>query len=724
MAVDSKFSNDFGKPEAGSFGNDASPIVKNDSMPSTKETSTISEDQEHLTSALGSHLRTLWGVAFNAKSQHIEPRLARCKRAIRMEYETSKLAAIKKLFGADFDPPYRPIILGKYRDTIAWTEDYLCREDVDIWDITPTPLPDLPGNMMQQVQESSQKEAFAMLAQLSFRQGNPLPVEMIPLYAKKLIPRLKDKAMREIKEQAREAVSRMKTRMKDQLAEGGFEKAKKEAISDLAMYPNAFIQGPCVNMVKVQKRVLNEITGKWESIVDIKAAETFRRVSPWMVFNQPDAKSIEDGYVFILDNSTPTDMSDMLDLPDEYGVDKEAVRKVIRAYRSGGLKEWTNSETTKAQLEDRDTVIDQDGFIDKLEYQGSASGKMLKEWAGSDEAAIKIFEQELDDEKEYQIIAWLVGSHVIKAILNPDPLGKKNLYTASIIDDPDNFWSPSSLPEMLLKSVQNPANAAAIALVYNTGISSGSMMEYNKDRFPDGVAPSFHPGAKWPSTGAQMQSEKIVNFYDAPFHGDKMIMLDRHYMDLADLYSGIPRHTNDGPKQTATAESIKATQASQGLKSVLVKWDIGIMDPLINKLYQHDLQYEDDIDLIGDCTIIAKGAQSVIVKEQLALRRTEYADKVFSNQYRMQILGPKGLRELEKANAQPLDMDLDKLFGEDDIAQEMAEIMPQKPGMQPVAAGAMPGMQPVQTQPSSAVPQPNGAGDAEGGQDFALAGKA
>ena len=667
----------------------------------------LSEEQKAVASSFVSFVRDRWQIAQNAKASTIEPRLTKCKRTIKMEYDPRKLTAIRAVYGADFEPPYRPIVLGKYRDFIAWVEDFLCREDVDIWDIHATPLPDLPGNMNEQIQQESLQQAFAIVAQMAFQQGQPMPVEAVQGYAQKLMPKLKDQAESHIKQIAKQAVERMKTKMDDQFAEGGFDKAKKEAISDFGMYPNCFIQGPIIRKTIVQKNKLNETSGKWEPTIEDDIIETWRRISPWAVYNQPNSNNVDNGYVFILDNCTPQDLSDLIDVP---GYDTEAIREVIKLYRSGGLKEWTNVEAIRAHLEDRDSLVISDtDKIDKLEYHGSASGRMLIDWARGEDKAVKVFGQDLDEDKEYQVTAWVIGTHAIKIMINEDPMGKKNIFSCSLIEDPDNFWSPASLPEILINSVQNPANAAAVALVYNTGVSAGDMIEYNKDRFPDGVKPAFSPTATFASTGSQMQSGKIINTYSVPFHGDKMVMLDEHYMALADLYSGIPRHTQDGPKETATAVSIKSTQMSQGLKSALVKWDTSLMEPLVSKLYYYNLQYEQDIDLIGDCKIIGKGAQSVIAKEQLALRRTEYTDKVFSNQFRMQMFAPNGLKELEKANAQSLDLDMDKLFGPDNLMEDMGQMQ------QPQGQMAQPG----QEQPQ----QVNGAGDVQSGADFAVAGK-
>ena len=336
-----------------------------------------------------------------------------------------------------------------------------------------------------------------------------------------------------------------------------------------------------------------------------------------------------------------------------------------------------------------------------MEYQGSASGKLLKEWGLS--------EKEIPDEhKEYEIVAWLIGTHIIKAMLNENPTGGKNLFKASYEDDPDSFWGGLALPEMLW-DIQTAACSIARAIVLNVAFASGPQIEYDKDRFPDGVAPKFYPLKLWASTGSVMAAGKAVNFYVPPYVADRLQNTFDFYRSLADEYSGIPRYMQgevDSASKTASGLSMLITNSSRGLKGILTNIDSGVIGPVVEAQYLLNLEYEDDSELMGDCKAVGKGAASIIAKEQLALRRKEFLAET-NNPTDLQIIGLKGRRELLKAGAQSLDIDIDKVFDEDAVAENMA------------MGGAAPGMNPspVPTENPNMV---NAAGDRTGGADFAL----
>ncbi len=670
---------------------------------------------EQVLQGLGAHIKERWQIAQNAKATRIEPRLIRCKRSVRQEFEPRKLAVIQELYGKDFDPPYPPIIATKRRDLVAWLRDFLLKPDVDIFDIEPTPLPDLPGNMNEEIKIKSEQEAFKMIFDQAFQNNQIMDKETVMNEAVKMLPAIKDHAMTEILKKAKDAVERMHQKIEDQFKEGDFNDALKAIISDIGMYPNAFVEGCIQQKVPVQKMVLNEVTGKWVPNVEEEIISKFERFSPFDAYPQPDARGIEDGYFFRKISLTPQALSDLIGVA---GYSEDKVREVLKLYRNGGLKEWTNVEAARAHLEDRDTVASYaSDKIDCLKWWGTASGKMLNEWAGSKEEAKKLYDSELDNEKEYQVIAWMIGPHIIKAMLNPDPLGRKNVFTAAFDEDPDNFWSPTSLPETLW-DIQTSTNAIARAIVLNVGFAGGGpQIEYDKDRFPDGVSPSFYPLKQWASTGSQMATGKPINFWQPQLLSEPLKSIYEFYRSLADEYSGIPRYMQGekkGASPTASGFSMQISQQARGLKSILMNLDYGIIEPCVKAQYSFNLDYEQDIDMVGDCRIVAKGSSSVIAKEQLAVRRREILGEVVGSPVLTQIVGMHGIKELFKASVQPIDIDLDRIFKEEDFISEMSKNAPPVPTL---------GV-PLPVVNTGTPPRPMGlspAGDKAGGADFSLA---
>lgn len=644
--------------------------------------------------SLAGDLRVKWEQAKRAKMD-VEQRMIRCKRARKAEYDPQKLAAIKALYGQEFDPPYPPVIGTKCRDMEAWMKDFLCKPGTEIWDLQATPLPDLPDSIETHINDVAEQSIIQVLLDRAIQSGQQLSVEAIQMEIDKSMPLVKEKVKKSIQRQAKDSISKMKEKIKDQFAEGGFNKAIKEIIYDIATYPAAFIKGPVQKKSIVRKREMNE-AGKWETKIEEQVIDTYERRSPWNIYPMPGAKSIDDGGIFDLISITPKALSMLIDVP---GYDSDAIREVKKLYRTGGLKEWTAIDAERAHLEDRDSELPgESDYIDCLEYQGSASGKLLKEWGLS--------EKEIPDEdKEYEVVAWLIGTHVIKAMLNSNATGKKNIFKASYEDDPDSFWGGQALPEILW-DIQVAACAIARSIVLNVSFSAGPIIEYDRDRFPDGVPTSFYPFMKMASTGSVMATGKAINYYMTSYVADRLQGTFEFYRSLADEYSGIPRYMQgerDSASQTASGLSMLISNSTRGLKGILTNIDSGIIAPLVEAQYLTNLEYEDNIELIGDCKAVGKGAASIIAKEQLAIRRKEFLAET-NNPVDNQIIGVKGRKELLKAGAEALDMDIEKIFDEEEM----------------LSAGDM-GIPQGGTNPS---PMPamaiNAAGDRASGQDFAL----
>jgi hypothetical protein len=112
-----------------------------------------------------------------------------------------------------------------------------------------------------------------------------------------------------------------------------------------------------------------------------------------------------------------------------------------------------------------------------------------------------------------------------------------------------------------------------------------------------------------------------------------------------------------------------------------------------------------DPDLIGDDTIVAKGAASMVAKEQQAVRRTEYMNMVAQNGIYTQIVGTEGLRFMLREAGKPLFADIDKIIPE--------KPMPIQQPMPPQMAGETPGQNAPMPNAATLLPGGMPAGGAE-----------
>jgi hypothetical protein len=103
------------------------------------------------------------------------------------------------------------------------------------------------------------------------------------------------------------------------------------------------------------------------------------------------------------------------------------------------------------------------------------------------------------------------------------------------------------------------------------------------------------------------------------------------------------------------------SNAGKGIKQVISNIDQNIIVPCVERLYQDNLRYSQDPDLIGDVRAVARGASSLVVKEAEAIRRNEFLQLVLNSPVAQQIVGMDGAAELLREQARNLAGNVDRI---------------------------------------------------------------
>ncbi len=106
------------------------------------------------------------------------------------------------------------------------------------------------------------------------------------------------------------------------------------------------------------------------------------------------------------------------------------------------------------------------------------------------------------------------------------------------------------------------------------------------------------------------------------------------------------------------------SNAGKGIKQVITNIDQNVIIPAIERLYQDNLRYSEDPDLIGDVNIVAKGATSLVVKEAEAIRKNEFLQLILNSPVAQQIVGLPGTAELLRDSARNLSGNVDRIVPE------------------------------------------------------------
>lgn len=652
---------------AGALGQQPYLAMKSVSqMESEVEERNQKTQSEPLISSLASHVRKRWADARDSR-RSVDDRLVDSLQRRHGEYDAEKLAEIRQFGGSEM---FLGITSVKCRAASAWLRETLLGTGLDRpWTLEHTPMPDLPPEVYQEMQQELQKELMKLYQQ-AMQTGQEVTQEQIVELAKTY----KSKARNELEEESRTRVSRMEDKIEDQLVEGGWVKALGDFIDDLVTYPTAILKGPVPRM-RTQM--------KWDAqaggLIPVKDIQLeWERVDPFMVYPSPWASDVDDGYFIERHRMTREDLQVLIGVD---GYNDDAIKSILMDFDSPGTTDWLWGGTDDEVAEDNDdTHLSNPDLVDAIQLWDNVQGSLLLEWGLS--------ESEVEDPfKTYPCEIWLIGNTVIRAVLNYDPMGRKPYYATSYEKLPGTFWGNSVVD--LVRDPQDMANAAARSLANNMAISSGPQVVVNESRMPPGEdITNMHPWKIWQTQYNDFTDpSQPINFFQPNSNAGELLTILNQFSSLADEYSGIPKYMSGehvpGASRTSSGLAMLINNAAKGLKHVVSNVDADVINPMLHRIYQHNLRYSADPDMVGDVKIIARGAMSLVSREAAAVRRNEFLQIVLGSDLAQQIVGIPGAAELLRENARLLDVNPDEIVpSREELEAKMGQSQQKQQAMQ------------------------------------------
>jgi hypothetical protein len=260
------------------------------------------------------------------------------------------------------------------------------------------------------------------------------------------------------------------------------------------------------------------------------------------------------------------------------------------------------------------------------------------------------------------------------------------------------------------------------------GIASGPQVEVTVDRLPDGEdLTDIYPWKIWQvTTDRTGGGQPAVRFFQPNMNADVLMGVFTQFAKQADEVTGIPNYVYgssavSGAGRTASGLSMLMDNASKGIKQAVANID-KIVSGIVQRLYLHNMMFDEDPYIKGDFKVVAKGAIGLIHKEALQMRRNEFL-MATANPIDSQIVGAEGRAYLLRELARGLQMDTEKIVPDQQsmdsqklqaAAMQLAQQMVQEmQAQQPAPQAALPSGEPAGGQMANTMaPQPM----ADGGQ--------
>lgn len=601
---------------------------------------------------LAAYVEECWQIATDAKSD-IETKLIEARQRRKGIYGADKLAAIRAVGGNE---TYIKLTQLKCVAAESWINEVLFPGNDRPWGLDPTPAPDLSPQLREGIVLGVMRE-FVRAAQAGVQLGDQDVFAMANL-ARGEVEADEDRM-------ARQASGRMEVVIADQLKAAYFDKELRKFIQDLSTYPAAIIKGPVVRRAK--KGAWGQTPqGKWRFRLATGYELCFERVSPFDFFPAPEISDVQEGFII---ERVHIKRSQLRALRDADGYSADEIDAVLEEYgQPPALSDVQEDADVPKDADEDSTSTTEDvnrETVDGLELHGAIQGSLLQDWGVP---GIK------DPLKEYEATVLKIDQHVVRAVLNPDVLGRRPYYVTSFEKDPDSIWG-TSLPEKM-SHIQDVCNATVRNLVDNLAFASGPMVAvHDISRVPPGTnLTGIQPWKVWVFEDRYASGQNPMTFFQPNINAAELLAVYNRFEIAADDHTGVPRFTHGservgGAGRTASGLAMLFTAAARGIRNVIANVDFDIIEPVVQWMYDWNMRHHPDESLKGDAQAVPRGALALVVKEQTQLRREQFLAQT-ANPVDMQIVGLDGRAKLLRETVKSLDMPADEIIPSD---REMAE---------------------------------------------------
>jgi hypothetical protein len=571
---------------------------------------------------LVNHVRTFFETAKTAKLT-IEQDLLQILRQLKGEYDPGLKMALAK---AGLPDDFIRLTYHKARDAESWLLNQLNPFGDRTWDVTPSTTIEIPPEIEDALRTQVRQQVLQQAIQQAKVTGQPVDAGAIIQQSGQLEEEVKKKVKDQAKALAEERSTNMEKTILQQLHDGGWQKAFKACINDLSRFKSCIIKGPFFT---------KEIVPSWKDgkpSTEKQIVYRFARVSPFDWYPSADSIEVDDGDCIELERPTRGGLQKLIGVP---GYRDDAIRAALAQYATG-YQETNSVDAERFTLEkDSYNGLSESPKLEMLNYWGEVPGKTLLDYGMKPE---EIPDPDLD----YPVNIKVVGTFCVKASLNPDPFGKKPYGVTSFVKSNDSQWG--ECPAELMRDLQGICNLAVRSLIQNVGLSSGPLTEMDKDRLAPGESPDIWPHKVILTTNRQMKEGPAVRYYNAPMLAKELLMIyDRFKREADDLVvpSYGPGSQMGKAGNTVQGMSMFMNAANRNIELAIDNVDSDLIIPMIERMFNYNMQYNPDETIKGDLKIKARGSSHQTIKETRVQKLLSILP-LTNNEVDMQIIGAKG----------------------------------------------------------------------------------
>lgn len=629
---------------------------------------------------LASYILSVFRVNRESRRQSgVDSHLIYALKAQAGEYNDEQKA---KLIAAGMDPKvFTPVTSTKIRAAKAMLNDIFSSAGDRPWTISPTPDPDLPDEILSDVEKKVALQivdTFDTLQKMNINRLNAPQVGMLYEMIVKKVSDVYDEVSNEKDKIAHIRASRMEKKIHDTMIEGGWIRAFAEYVNNICVFGTGLIVGP---IIKTEDR--NDFTKTELGTTTVKRVykkvPTFEAINPLDCYPAPDARYVDEGPLCIRVKYTSNVLWKYVQkasVPEGYdetvadGWFPGTVIKLLARYPDGGIKiDFDEMDIERRLAEQKTSSTLNDCVNEGIRCFSSVRGSFLLE-----EGITKTPEgKKINRSDYYNIDAIVIGGFVVYCRILDERMGRP-VSKGVFYERPGSWWGESIADK--LYSCQNVMNNAVKNLLQNMAAASGPMFwmqDLNRIIDRDRSGFKIKPFKVWTFQNSMMgNSGAPMGVMQVPSNINDLLSVFEKMRQQSDEDSGIPAYTygqtggQSGALRTAGGLQIFTEAASRGMKMVISTTDRLVTRDQVYKTFLYIMLYDTDMDIKGDIEVIPHGVMGRIMKAQQDQQRLQLFNMVINNQYLLQMVGPKGIAVLFRPSIRDVAINPDDVIPGDD----------------------------------------------------------
>lgn len=567
------------------------------------------------------------------------------------------------MFGGKGGDVWFPLTERMCRTMTAFLRNIMVRDDDNPnWEITPTPIPEVPEFLIDQASRLIFQNVQEQLAL-----GVQIDEEALLLE----VQRIGDNLLEEIRDASRESARRMTEEIRDCLEEANWRDVFDAFIDDLVTYPYAVIKGPYISSTRE-----GEYDGDELKIIT-KKQPNIRNVHPEDFWYSSDSTDTQNGsYVVERSSMSRRQLEEARHIPGWIGKNIDVVLAEFACKDRDWLR-WCDEGMRRNREVEHTVFWTHNDTIDVLEYHGSLPGKLLVKLGAEHFAG-----RQIDETLYYECEVFIIDDMIVRAVENIDPEHKRPYHKASLFSQTGMF-SGKGIP-LAVENVQRVINAAYRSLVRNMGFASAPITEMDWALWAKDISKpptNIEPGMNLDKNSLEApHNGDLLRVHEIPSRGGEFLQIMAQLIEHAELTVGLPRFLQGDPSgaggaaRTLGGLATLQGNASIGLKSAVVDIDLDILEPLIDMFYKWKLCTTEDETLKGDAQVSVRGATHLLAREANRDRLLQYIGALFPF-VQAGFIEPEGISILLREVAREIGLEPDQVVIDLDKARREQAVL-------------------------------------------------